>query len=142
MKIAKKLGLVMLVAAMLSPSAFAKAKYKELTEIDNRIFLSSVALSVSDFEYRSSDNYEKITIYSQMYSDKSGMLNYELGVGSPETVKGLIITYLHKERIYVYYNGRFAYSANLDDSTAKDYSENSLGTQIFAISNYSGVIIE
>ncbi|MFS1428459.1 hypothetical protein LMH73_015240 [Vibrio splendidus] len=142
----KKINAVLLASLMatatLSPSAVSAPKYKELTDIDNRIFLSSAALSISDFEYRSNGGYEKISMYSQMYSDTSGMLNYESGVGLAETVKGLIIVYLHKERIYVYYNGKFAYSAYLDDSTSSDYSSHSLGTQLFAISNYRGVEID
>ncbi|MDF5436635.1 hypothetical protein P3705_26960, partial [Vibrio parahaemolyticus] len=90
----------------------------------NRVFLSSAALSISDFEVRTNGDYENISVYEKMYSDSSGMLNYHDGVGELGTVKGLILTYEFQGRAYVYYNGKFAYSAEITESLKKEIKQN------------------
>ncbi|AKO77588.1 hypothetical protein EN12_20875 [Vibrio cholerae] len=132
-------GIVLMTA---STSSFADPKYKELTGLSNRVFLSSAALSISDFEVRTNGDYENISVYEKMYSDSSGMLNYHDGVGELGTVKGLILTYEFQGRAYVYYNGKFAYSAEITESLKKEIKQKNLGTQLYAISNYQGVVIE
>ncbi len=131
-----------LALGLTSMNAFADAKYKELTGLSNRVFLSSAALSISDFERRTDSEYERVSVYEKMYSDESGMLNYFGGVGELVTVKGLILTYELNGKAYVYYNGKFAYSADLTDDLKKDLNNKDLGTQLYAISNYIGVVIE
>lgn len=115
--------------------------FSELRFKENKLLLSSVALSISNFEHATHHPYQKIYIFEETFNDNFGMLNLHSGVGAREQTTGLIIVLTFGENAYVYYNGTLAYRAKMDDLFDKDLKTEALGTQLYAISNYDKVNI-